>query len=385
MRLSEVARAIRDASTATPHTSAQLVTALGALPPSVVDAAMGLALREELTSAWERGWLPYDITRVVRYRWDDTALTLAVDALAAESEAYAPSTVHHSWRAQLDEIGATVWWDKGKPYLAQWAARHSLSSAEAFTYALGVLRRLIRLHRVPLILPLPGSTAQPERAVDAGVDHKVLARVRALLAKAESTTFPDEADALSAKAQELMNRHAFDRALLHVSEHVPESAESRRLWLDSPYLRAKFQLVNVVAHANRCRAVFYPDHGFVGLVGDSLDLEITELLSTSLLVQATKAMVVEKPLPSRVKSYRQAFLVAYAGRIGERLRAAVPASEKALVPVLAERSEVVNRLFDTLFQNTVTKSVSVSNSAGWGAGRAAADRANLTVDRAAIR
>jgi hypothetical protein len=114
--------------------------------------------------------------------------------------------------------------------------------------------------------------------------------------------------------------------------------------------------VNVVAHANRCRAVFYPDPGFVGLVGDSLDLEITELLSTSLLVQATKAMVVEKTLPSRVKSYRQAFLVAYAARIGERLRAAVPAEEKALVPVLAERSAVVDTLFKTLFQNTVTKS-----------------------------
>ena len=37
-------------------------------------------------------------------------------------------------------------------------------------------------------------------------DEKVLGRVRALLAKAESTTFPEEAEALTAKAQELMAR-----------------------------------------------------------------------------------------------------------------------------------------------------------------------------------
>ena len=36
----------------------------------------------------------------------------------------------------------------------------------------------------------------------------MLERVRALLAKAESTTFPEEADALTAKAQQLMTRHA---------------------------------------------------------------------------------------------------------------------------------------------------------------------------------
>jgi hypothetical protein len=38
--------------------------------------------------------------------------------------------------------------------------------------------------------------------------------VRALLAKAESTTYPEEADALTAKAQELMARHSIDRAML---------------------------------------------------------------------------------------------------------------------------------------------------------------------------
>ena len=49
------------------------------------------------------------------------------------------------------------------------------------------------------------------------MDEKKLSRVRALLAKAESSSFPEEAEALSAKAQELMTRHALDRERISLS------------------------------------------------------------------------------------------------------------------------------------------------------------------------
>ena len=41
-----------------------------------------------------------------------------------------------------------------------------------------------------------------------------VSKVQALIAKAESTEFPDEAEAFMAKAQELMTRHAIDLAML---------------------------------------------------------------------------------------------------------------------------------------------------------------------------
>jgi hypothetical protein len=140
------------------------------------------------------------------------------------------------------------------------------------------------LPKLPVIVPLPG-TAKTNTKTQGGVDQKVLGRVRGLLAKAESTEFPDEAEALSAKAQELMNRHAFDQAVLYTEGHVEQSATSRRLWLDN--LSAKSQLVHVVVEANRCRAVVYDKLGFVALVGDALDLEFTR----AAVVQATRAMV----------------------------------------------------------------------------------------------
>jgi hypothetical protein len=220
------------------------------------------------------------------------------------------------------------------------------------------------------------------------VDEKVLARVRGLLAKAESTTFPDEAEALSAKAQELMTRHAFDRALVD-SAPQSQSATARRIWLDNPYASAKVLLVQSVAKANRCRTMYYSNLGFVTVLGNEVDLRIVELLSTSLLVQATKAMVakgsqISHSGQSRTRSYRQAFLVAYANRIGERLRGVSEASVAAesepgrLLPVLAARSKAVDDLFVEMFPRTVSKPVSVTNAAGWAAGRAAADAAVLS-------
>jgi hypothetical protein len=385
----ELARTLWEAAAA-PSTRASHLKALTKNPPHVVEAAVDLALQRAVVNTWPHGWLPYDLFQTVRRELGDLAATLMIDTIAGEAQLYAPATIHPRWRGQLDEIGALIWWDRGQPHLGQWASQRRQSRDEALNLAVLLLRELMFLTKLPVILPLPG-TAKTITKTPVGVDQKVLGRVRGLLAKAESTEFPDEAEALSAKAQDLMNRHAFDRAMLDAEGHVAQSATSRRLWLDNPYLSAKSQLVHIVAQANRCRAVVYDKLGFVALVGDEMDLEITELLSTSLLVQATRAMVsagsqITRTGQSRTRSYRQSFLISYADRIGERLQAAneAPADDR-LLPVLRDRKQAVDELFGSMFAATVEKHVSVSNSAGWGAGRAAADVANLGVERTAVR
>jgi hypothetical protein len=213
-----------------------------------------------------------------------------------------------------------------------------------------------------------------------------------LLAKAESTDFDDEAEALSAKAQELMSRYALDRALIDHQHGVRQQATLRRIWLDNPYVTAKAMLVDAVANANRCRTVLAGEWGYATVVGDQVDLQLVELLATSLLLQASRAMLstgsqLSRSGVSRTRSYRQSFLVAYADRIGERLRSTNEASQSAsdagkLLPVLSARSRVVDDLLEQRFPNLVSKQVSVSNSAGWGAGRAAADLALFDVHEA---
>ncbi|HEX3782786.1 MAG TPA: DUF2786 domain-containing protein [Pseudonocardiaceae bacterium] len=357
--------------------------------PQVVDLAMELVMRRAIGHLWRGGWLPYDVVRIVDKQLGAVAATLVTDMIAAETAQYAKAGLHERWHEQLGQIEASVWWRTDDAHLGQWQARQRQDRIAALAASIGILATTMNLPRLPVIVPLPG-TATTTGARHHHVDPKILTRVRGLLAKAESTQFPEEAEAFSAKAQELMNRHAFERALLDADEHAPQSASSRRVWLDAPYVGAKAQLVHVVAEANRCRAVVYEKLGFVALLGDELDLEITELLTTSLLLQATRALVSTDRETARtglVRSYRQSFLLAYATRIGERLRAVTDASivDDRLLPVLADRSKAVDELFVTMFPDTVTKSYSVRNEAGWGAGTAAADHADLDLNRTALR
>lgn len=365
--------------------------------PDLVAAAVRGAVTPLITAAWERGWTPEDLHQVARRRLDAPGGSYLVDAIADESVRYAKATVPQRWQEDLRQIGAHVWWEPAQTggHLQQWTRRRGRSLAEALTTVIEVLATLLALPALPRTMPPPGSAvaAAPPRR---GVDQKMLARVRALLAKAESTTFPDEAEALSAKAQELMSRYSLERIVIDSAASPgadPHPAAARRLWLDNPYVAAKALLVGAVAEANRCRTVLSEGLGFTTVLGDEVDLEIVELLSTSLLVQATRAMVsagsqITRTGRSRTRSYRQSFLIAYATRIGERLTtardvgAAAVADPARLLPVLAAREQVVDELFESMFPRSVSRSYSVGNAAGWHAGRAAADLAVLDTRRA---
>ncbi|MEU7791423.1 DUF2786 domain-containing protein [Amycolatopsis sp. NPDC049159] len=347
------------------------------LPAEVAEGAH-LAGQQVIARVCRGGWLPEDLDQAARRHVDEFARSFVLDALAAHVEQFASATVHPRWREQLEDVGAVRWWPD--PHLTHWAAKHILTPAEALTTVIEALGFLLTLPPVTLVLPVPG-TATPERPAHHAVDEKKLGRVRALLAKAESSSFPDEAEALSAKAQELMTRYALDRVLVEAGEAAPELPAARRIWLDTPYVDAKSLLVHVVSKADRCRAVFDPRWGFVTVVGDEADLDSVELMTTSLLVQATRAMIADPA--GRSRAFRKSFLVSYATRIGERLDQAAEATiaeapdRDRLLPVLASHELKVESAFSTRFPEVVHKSVTVRSHEGWGAGREAADRARL--------
>jgi hypothetical protein len=352
----EVARGVRGAA----GKSANRLAPDLELPAEAAEGAHR-AGQHLITRAGRGGWLPEDLDQAARRRVDEFARSFVFDMVAASAKQFT---------GRLDEVGAVHWWTESEPHLTQWAAKHILTPAEALTSVIEALGFLLTL---PALVP-PG-TATPARHT---VDEKKLSRVRALLAKAESSSFPEEAEALSAKAQELMTRHALDRVLV---EAGPELPASRRIWLDTPYVDAKSLLVHVVAQANRCRAVFDARWDFVTVVGSEDDLDAVALLTTSLLVQATRAMIADPD--GRDRAFRKSFLVSYATRIGERLDQAAEATiaespdPDRLLPVLASHDLAVEAAFTTLFPAVVSKSVTVRSHEGWHAGRSAADRARL--------
>jgi Protein of unknown function (DUF2786) len=371
----------------------ECVRPLLALPDATIDCAVDAIFGDVLRDLFAGGWAPIDLSEVTRRRADAAGLLYLVDAMAAVTADYPDPSVDPRWLAQLDQVEGRLWWDRRRPLLGQWAARHGRARHDALTMVIELLGTCGELPRLEQVLPPPGTPpgAGSVHTVDAA-QEKILAKVRALLAKAESTDFDEEAEALSAKAQELMSRYALDRALLDRRRGLRQQATLCRIWLNNPYVNAKAMLVNAVASANRCCTVLDDRFGYATVVGDEGDLRVVELLATSLLLQGTRAMLsagAQLGLSgmSRTRSYRQAFLVAYASRIGERLRVATEASVSALdasrlLPVLASRSRAVDELMERNFPRLVHKRVTISNAAGWGAGRAAADLALLDIHEA---
>lgn len=349
-------------------------------------------LRRGITVAWERGWQPADVVRFTSRRRTALHARLVTDAIAGQMRAYSSATVDDRWREQLNALEAEVWWEDDDGHPDAWCQREGVEHATYTACALELVHLLEGLPRLPSLGPPPGTVRSggPDsargRARD--VDQRTLGKVRALLAKAESTEFPEEAEALSARAQELMARHSIDHALLTAETGDIGGPDGRRIAVDNPYDSPKAVLLTVVADANRCRAVWHRELGFSTVVGYPADLAAVEMLFTSLLVQATSAMVHAGPRRdargrSRTRSFRHAFLNAYAARVGERLReaadrAAEGAGGNVLVPVLAARDRAVERAVGAMFPNLAKgRAGSVSNYEGWVAGRAAADLASL--------
>jgi hypothetical protein len=372
----------------------------------VVNQKLWELLSRAVTNAWQRGWQPAELVRQVERQFSTRHARLATDAVAAEMRGYAAATVDNPWSAQLAALGAKPWWDRDDGYLMKWGVRERIDRTTAVTCLLETLFAFADLPDLSRLCALPGTARSGTLAGDGAnsppVDQRMLDRVRALLAKAESTEFPEEAEALTSRAQELMTRHSIDEALLAAAtersdRHGPGEAIGRRLFVDSPYEAAKAVLLQVIATANRCRSIWHKNLGLCTVVGFPADLDGVELLFTSLLVQATGAMVAAGSRQdawgrSRTRSFRQSFLAAYAQRIGERLSEASGAAEQQaaaeapgveLLPVLAARHRVVDESFEAMFPDqTMYSAGSVSDREGWITGRAAADFAALHGRRA---
>lgn len=348
-------------------------------PETVAQIAESL-LGELVPAMAAGGWQPTDLAQVTTRRLGVRHLDVLAVVLVAHAAAHPRSRVHPDWSAQIAELGA----------LPEDGGILGPTGAES-EQQLGLIRAveligmLMTLPQITPILPAPGvysGRARPFRAEET----KVLARVRALLSKAESTLFPEEAEALTAKAQSLMSRHSIERLVDQDAAGEVEPVTVTRLWLDAPYVAPKALLVDAIAAANRCRSVWSEALGCVTLMGTGSDLAAVQLLTTSLLVQATRAMLRSpRAAGGATRSFRQSFLVAFATRIGERLDGAADAAvvdvayeaQQNLLPVLRSASERVESAFAETFPGLVSKSVSVSNGRGWVAGRAAADLARL--------
>ncbi|MGY1986267.1 DUF2786 domain-containing protein [Blastococcus sp. SYSU DS0669] len=360
----------------------------------------GRTLRDALDETWERGWQPADVTHAARREAGAGSVPLVVALIAEHARRTdAVSRAPETWVGQLRELGALDVDAGESAAVSAWQRAERRPPAEAWRTVLQVAGLLRCTARLEVLVPPPSRWGAPRPGADrpaAGGDDRALRRIRALLAKAESTEFPEEAEALTAKAQELMTRHAVDAALLGGGAATAVDVDTRRVHVADPYARAKTQLLGAVAEANDVQLVWYQGLGIATLVGLRSDLDAVELLFTSLLLQVAQALAAAERQEGRsaARSFRRAYLLGYAHRIGERLAAArLRATTEAgvergvdLLPVLRSRQEAVAARTAELFPRVrSSRSRSSVDAGGWHAGRAAAEHAEVGPRRSPLR
>lgn len=357
----------------------------------VARAAQAVLLRQ-VPVVWNHGWQPAELHRQVRRATNGTGAKLVLGLIANDHRARDGATIDRRWSAQLAALGVPTRADPD--WIVHWSVRRPTDDT-ALALLVDMVRAIAQLRPLAVLIPPPGTTAAgpPTADLHTPIDDPMLDRVRALLAKAESTEFEAEAEAFTAKAQELMARYSIDAAMLSARTADADGPVTVRIPVDDPYADAKSLLCQVVAEHSRARAVRLTDYGMSTVIGFAPDVAATEILFTSLLVQAQTAMqspAVTAAAGPRARSsgFRSAFLLAYAHRVGERLseinaHVAEQATQDlgtSLVPVLAARSLAVDHAVHEQFGHlSESRPRGGRDAAGWASGRLAADRAKLNL------
>jgi hypothetical protein len=226
------------------------------------------------------------------------------------------------------------------------------------------------------------------------VDADLLDRVRKLLAKAEDEgCSPAEAEALTAKAAELMARYGIDRALLGALHPETDRPADRVFTLANPWGDVKRHLLAGLAMALRCQCVqTRSDQGTrLHVFGYTSDLERADILFTSLLVQMARALA-GQAVPGyggESRAWRRSWMLGYATAVVARVRAAeeaavasagagaegAPNGQSAAL-VLADRSLVVRRQVASAYPRLRKTRVTYSGG-GYGDGYREGQKADI--------
>jgi hypothetical protein len=224
----------------------------------------------------------------------------------------------------------------------------------------------------------------------------LLARVRKLLVKAEADGVTQaEAQALTAKAAELMAKYGIDRALLAAVRPETDRPDDRVIDIANPWARVQAHLLCGLAAALRCQCVILPRTGpgsRIHMFGFASDIERTDVLYTSLLLQMWQGLsAVEPPAWSRSpRAWRRSWLLGFATAVIARVRAAeqraaqhaadAPAGGPSAALVLADRTEIIEHTLRQAYPVTRTSRVTYSG-AGYGTGYTQGQRADIGTSR----
>lgn len=177
------------------------------------------------------------------------------------------------------------------------------------------------------------------------IDHRdrIVDRVKALLAKADSTNHEPERQAFLAKAQQLITRHHIEQLELTESDStIGEQLIPIRGWGNAT--RGVVNLYAVVAASNRCTTARTGDRYATDVIlfGSEVDRALTVALVEHLLPQLRHDLLRDKPRS------RMSYAVGWSIEVADRLTAASEAeaaASKALVPTNEAAREALHATY----------------------------------------
>ena len=232
----------------------------------------------------------------------------------------------------------------------------------------------------------------------------IIRKIQGLLAKAEGTDNEHEAAAFMGKAQDLMRQHAVDQALLAKADpnrRTKPITKTIDFGKNVTGIKAKRALIGFIGSVNRCNVWMTGGRRYIVVAGFEEDVEFVEMLYRSIELQMEAAVL---PAFNEYRanfgtagkaSFKTNFFYGYVGRVGERLREAAAANERAQAEaeraagststalVLVERKAEVDAITPTLRKGAGARHQ--GDRAASAAGRAAGGRADVSGGRGQVR
>ena len=228
-------------------------------------------------------------------------------------------------------------------------------------------------------------------------ENPMLTKISKLLAKAEAQgCSPQEAEALTAKAADLMAKYGVDRAMLAANQPETDHLTSKTVSTLNPWGKNKGLLLYMVAEAMRCKCIMLSKKGIantediadrVMIMGWASDIERAELMYTSLLLQMSNGAMHAQGslLDSPPRAFRHSWMLGFITSVAERIKAAEKRASEASTDdgapgtelVLADRSLAVRKACNDQFRGQTKKTRRKARSDGYSTGFEASQRADI--------
>lgn len=225
---------------------------------------------------------------------------------------------------------------------------------------------------------------------------QLLEKVRSMLALAESERelgHEEAAEAHTATAMRWMAKYGIDKAMAEARGHANHLPTQKVFTCTAPYAGSKAHLIHSIARALHCQGItLYTRRGSnferVQVYGYQSDIEMVDMLYTSLLLQMSSATVRHKVASwitgRALMAERRSFMYGFTAEVEERLTEAYAlavdetddsgTTGKELV--LASREVAIKALYRQEHPN-VRRTRSTYSGGSSAAGRAAGARANI--------